>query len=76
MKRTVYFSLYSQLFFLGCRPVKKVENIEQVVAKKDSAETVIVNPEKEAVDSFSIVKSIITNSEIITASTFPHLQEK
>lgn len=60
MKKIFYFLLII-IAVAGCRPVKKVQNIEQVVAKKDSAETVIVNPEKEKVDSFSIVKSIISN---------------
>lgn len=71
MKRSFYFFTLL-LVLIGCRPVKKVENIEQVVARKDSSQTIIVNPEKEAVDSFSIVKSIISNlkNNQIRFSTF------
>lgn len=59
--KKLFYPLVFIIAAIGCRPVKKVQNIEQVVAKKDSSETVIVNQEKEKVDSFSIVKSIISN---------------
>lgn len=58
-----FFSLIVLAIILatGCRPVKKVQKIEDAISKKDTAETVVVKPEIEAVDSFSIVKSIINN---------------
>jgi hypothetical protein len=42
----------------SCRPVKKVEHIEQAISKKDTTARV---REKKTVDSFSIVRHIITN---------------
>ena len=55
--------LISGIVFLsaGCRPVKKVENIEQVIARKDTVQTVVINPPNIAVDSFSIIKHIVTS---------------
>jgi hypothetical protein len=58
--------LYAGCFFLliaACRPAKKVQRIEVAISKKDTAQTVVIKPEKEeeTVDSFSIVKNIVNN---------------
>lgn len=57
---------------IGCRPAKKVQRIEQSITKKDTSSTVIVTPEEKAVDSFSIVKNIVSglNKQRIDFNTF------
>jgi len=59
MKYVVYVCL-AIVMMVGCRPAKKVQRIEQSISKKDTSATVIVEPEKEKIDSFSIVKSIVS----------------
>jgi len=60
------------IFAAACRPAKKVQRIEDALSKKDTGQTVVVKPLEEAVDSFSIVKSIIgnLNKQRIGFSTF------
>ncbi len=71
MKTFVYTAI-ALLLTAGCRPAKKVQKIEDAISKKDTAATVVVKPEVIAVDSFSIVKSIINNlySQRIDFTTF------
>src|SRR5215831_13568722 len=57
MKKVVYIVVLT-LTIASCRPVKKVQHIEQAISKKDTSERVT---EKQVVDSFSIVKNIISN---------------
>ena len=54
--------LISGIVFLsaGCRPVKKVQKIEEVIARKDTVQTIVINPPIHTVDSFSIIKDIVT----------------
>lgn len=60
MKAFVYIGIVL-LLIAGCRPAKKVQKIEDAISKKDTTEAVKVKP--EVVDSFSIVKNIISNLE-------------
>lgn len=46
--------------FNACRPVKKVQKIENAIASIDTTRAIVVKP-AEVVDSFSIVKKIIGN---------------
>jgi hypothetical protein len=45
----------------SCRPAKKVQHIEQAISKKDTSERVVVKTEENKVDSFAIVKNIMSN---------------
>ncbi len=47
------------MVMLSCRPAKKVERIETALSKSDTAKVVVIAP--KVVDSFSIVKNIISN---------------
>lgn len=58
MKQTIYVILCLVLA-ASCRPVKKVQNIEATIAKKDSIPPVVVNKADNAVDSFRIVRDIV-----------------
>jgi len=71
MKKLLYILLLI-IFAAACRPAKKVQRIEDALSKKDTGQTVVVKPLEEAVDSFSIVKSIIgnLNKQRIGFSTF------
>lgn len=60
MKKLSYILLLI-IFAAACRPAKKVQRIEDALSKKDTGQIVVVKPLEEAVDSFSIVKSIIGN---------------
>lgn len=61
MKSVVYSIAACLLFAVGCRPAKKIQRVENAIAKKDTvAKKVIVQPE-ERVDSLSLVKGIIAN---------------
>ena len=60
MRKVCYFIIFAALTS-SCRPSKKVQRIETAFTKKDTSQTIVVEPLKEAVDSFSIVKSIIAN---------------
>lgn len=60
MRKTAYFILMAALI-TGCRPSKKVQRIQDAISKKDTVQATIVKPLEEAIDSFSIVKSIIGN---------------
>src|SRR4051812_49356355 len=63
MKQIVYTLLFL-ITIASCRPAKKVQHIEQAISKKDTSERVVATPEEEEknhVDSFVIVKNIISN---------------
>ncbi|MEP7319792.1 MAG: DUF4292 domain-containing protein [Panacibacter sp.] len=60
MIKTAYFILMAAVMF-SCRPSKKVQRIQDAISKKDTGQAIIVKPLEEAIDSFSIVKSIIGN---------------
>ncbi len=60
MKKAVYFILMITLI-ASCRPSKKVQRINDAITKRDTTEAVIVKPVEEKIDSFSIVKNIISN---------------
>lgn len=62
MKQIAYCIVFIALI-AGCRPAKKVQRIQDAMNKKDTAQTVVVAPQKITIDSFSIVKSIIGNLE-------------
>lgn len=70
MKSLTYIC-FSILFLIGCRPAKKVQRIEDAISKKDTSNVVVVKP-ADAVDSFSIVKNIISsiNTSRINFKTF------
>jgi hypothetical protein len=57
MQRLFVFILFVSAVF-ACHPVKKVQNIEKAISKKDTAQTVIVT-ETPKVDSAAIVKDIM-----------------
>lgn len=57
MQRLFVFILFVSAVF-ACHPVKKVQNIERAISKKDTAQTVIVT-ETPKVDSAAIVKDIM-----------------
>ncbi|WP_111294629.1 DUF4292 domain-containing protein [Hydrotalea sandarakina] len=57
MQRLFVFILFVFAVF-ACHPVKKVQNIEKAISKKDTAQTVIVT-EAPKVDSAAIVKDIM-----------------
>ncbi len=71
MRKSNYFILLI-LTIASCKPAKKVQRIEEAISKKDTGQTVVVNPSVEVVDSFSLVKNIITNlnERNINFSTF------
>lgn len=60
MRKAAYYILIAALI-TSCRPSKKVQRIQDAISKKDTVQATIVKPLEEAVDSFSIVKSIIGN---------------
>ena len=60
MKTAVYIFLIMALM-ASCRPSKKVQRINDAITKRDTTEAVVVKPAEEKIDSFSIVKSIISN---------------
>ena len=58
--RYIFIVFVTTLFAaLGCRPVKKVQSIQSAIAKKDTAQTIIVS-ESPKVDSGAIVKDIMS----------------
>lgn len=57
MKKIAYIFMFIAAI-AGCRPAKKVQHIEVAISKKDTASRVT---EKKTVDSFSLVKNIISN---------------
>ncbi len=59
--RKVLYLIFFVVLMVNCRPAKKVQRIETAISKKDTSQTVVVQPKEEAVDSFSIVKSIVAN---------------
>ncbi|RXK81728.1 DUF4292 domain-containing protein [Filimonas effusa] len=62
MKNFLYVSALAFAALLavtGCRPTKKVQRVENAIAKKDTTARIVVKP--EAVDSMSIVKGIIAD---------------
>ncbi|HRI20345.1 MAG TPA: DUF4292 domain-containing protein [Panacibacter sp.] len=59
--RKIRYIIFFAVLAAACRPAKKVQRIESAISKKDTSQTVVVQPLEEAVDSFSIVKSIIGN---------------
>ena len=70
MKYLIGF-LLSAFFVTSCGTQKKVQRIGNAIAKKDTAQKVVVTPE-EVIDSFSIVRNIISkvNSQRINYKTF------
>lgn len=58
MKQFIYFGL-CLLLAASCRPVKKVQNIEEAISKKDSIPPVVVKATENPVDSFVIARNII-----------------
>ena len=61
MKKTTYFIIIVIVAATSCRPTKKVQRIQDAIAKRDNGQAVVIKPEEKKVDSFSIVKSIISN---------------
>jgi hypothetical protein len=59
MKIFIYIFL-AIVFFGACRPVKKVQKIENAIAHIDTTRAIVIKP-TEVVDSLSIVKQIIGN---------------
>jgi len=57
MKKIAY-ALVLTVMIASCRPAKKVQHIEQAISKKDTSVRVT---QKKTVDSFAIVKNIISN---------------
>src|SRR5437762_7991355 len=57
MKKIAYVSAL-MIMIASCRPAKKVQHIEQAISKKDTSIRVT---QKKTVDSFAIVKNIISN---------------
>ncbi|OIR07047.1 hypothetical protein GALL_109540 [mine drainage metagenome] len=53
-----YFLIIFAVVFFSCRSAKKVQSIASVIAKKDTAETVVIK-ENPKVDSQAIVKDIM-----------------
>ena len=60
MKTYIYILLLVMVTFAACRPVRKVQKIENAIAHIDTTRATVVKP-TEVVDSLSIVKKIITN---------------
>lgn len=52
MKSIIYY-LVLVVLFASCRPVKKVQRIDEAISKKDTAQTVVI-PVTEKIDSASI----------------------
>jgi len=48
MQKTGYI-ITAIFFIISCRPAKKVQRIEEAISKKDTAQTVIVEPEKKLI---------------------------
>lgn len=71
MNKLLYILLAACCIF-SCRPVKKVERITKAINEKDTAQTIVITPEVKKVDSFAIVKNIISDLERnrITFKTF------
>ncbi len=59
MKQMVFVISALICLLEGCRPVKKVEKIEDVIARKDTVQTLIVKPPEVTIDSFSIIKHML-----------------
>src|SRR2546423_13162425 len=55
--KTIAYTIVVIIGIVGCRPAKKVQHIQEAISKKDTSARVIVK--FEAIDSFSLVKSII-----------------
>lgn len=63
MKRTAFvFTVLLMIIFNACRPVKKVQKIENAIRQIDTTRAIVVKP-VEKVDSLSVVKNIIKNLE-------------
>lgn len=56
--RKIFYALALIIIVASCRPAKKVQHIEQAISKKDTSVRVT---QKKTVDSFAIVKNIISN---------------
>ncbi len=66
-----YFIIIFSIVFFSCKSAKKVQSIASVIAKKDTAETVVIK-ENPKVDSQAIVKDILEKviKTKITFNTF------
>ncbi len=69
--KSILYPVLLILLIASCRPAKKVQRIEHAISKKDTSHAVLVKPE-EPVDSFSLVKNIISdiNANRISFKTF------
>ncbi|WP_153796872.1 DUF4292 domain-containing protein [Foetidibacter luteolus] len=54
------YTILVLLLLASCRPAKKVQRIETSISKKDTSQTVIIQP-NEKVDSNAVVKNILHN---------------
>src|SRR5690348_16195511 len=62
--RKIIYAFVFLITIASCRPTKKVQHIEKAISTKDTSERVVATPEeteKNHVDSFAIVKNIVSN---------------
>jgi hypothetical protein len=73
MRKFVLYSITAALLLAaGCRPAKKVQRVENAIARKDTVTKTIVVAPTAVVDSLSIVKNILADLDkgLINFSTF------
>ncbi len=59
MKHFLSFLILSSLVFFSCKTVKKVQGIQEAIAKKDTAQVVVIK-ETPKIDSGAIVRDIMS----------------